>query len=104
MRPYTDTGESAPIHAGRAPAQSGPLRRPPRSLGSFIGGYKSAVAKRINALRDTPRAPVWQRNYYERIIRGERELENTRQYIIDNPACWNQDEENADRRSSPMPR
>lgn len=40
---------------------------------------------------------LWQRNYYERIIRNERELEQTRQYIRDNPAAWPQDEENPER-------
>jgi putative transposase len=34
----------------------------------------------------------WQRNYYERIIRDEAELNRTRQYIISNPANWNKDE------------
>ena len=37
---------------------------------------------------------LWQRGYYEHIIRGERELENTRQYIVDNAAKWQQDPDN----------
>jgi putative transposase len=40
---------------------------------------------------------LWQRNYYEHIIRNERELEQTRQYIRDNPAAWPQDEENPEK-------
>jgi putative transposase len=40
---------------------------------------------------------LWQRNYYERIIRNERELNAVRRYIRDNPARWANDMENPDR-------
>jgi REP element-mobilizing transposase RayT len=40
---------------------------------------------------------LWQRNYYERIIRNERELNAVRQYIQDNPVRWTEDQENLDR-------
>jgi REP element-mobilizing transposase RayT len=62
------------------------------SLGSIVGSFKSASARRINELRGTPGDPVWQRNYYERVIRGERELEQIRGYILDNPRKWADDE------------
>lgn len=71
-----------------------PLQRPPKSLGSFIAGFKSSVTKRINLHRDNPGAPVWQRNYYERVIRDPDELTRIRQYIADNPALWAEDDEN----------
>ncbi|PZR94484.1 MAG: transposase [Candidatus Chloroheliales bacterium] len=64
------------------------------SLGAMVGGFKGAATKRINELRGTPRVPVWQRNYYERVIRDERELAATQQYIINNPAQWDEDDEN----------
>jgi len=35
---------------------------------------------------------LWQRNYYERVIRNGRELNETRQYIVDNPMKWHEDE------------
>ena len=63
-----------------------PLRRSPRSLGSFIAGFKSVVTRRINQTRGTPGSPVWQRNYYEHVIRSEDELLRTRKYILNNPA------------------
>ena len=66
----------------------------PKSLGSFIAGYKSAVTKRINRIRKTPGAPVWQRNYYERIVRDETELNRIREYIRLNPVKWELDREN----------
>jgi REP element-mobilizing transposase RayT len=56
--------------------------------------YKSIVTKHINTLRDTPGAPVWQRNYYEHIIRNDGELERIRRYILDNPANWSNDRQN----------
>jgi REP element-mobilizing transposase RayT len=73
-----------------------PLRdespRKPRSLGSFVSGYKSAVTARINALRDDAGCPVWQRNYHERIIRSTKELVAVRRYIEANPENWLHDE------------
>lgn len=71
---------------GRAPL------RPPKSLGSFIAGFKSATTKRINTLRHTPTHPVWQRNYYEHVIRNDPDLAVIRDYIADNPARWDNDE------------
>ena len=52
----------------RAPT-SGAVTRPPRTIGAFVGAFKGAVTRRINALRDTAGSPVWQRNYYEHVIR-----------------------------------
>jgi len=44
--------------------------------------------------------PVWQRNYYEHIIRHEIELNRIREYIMNNPSSWEMDRENpAGRRS-----
>jgi REP element-mobilizing transposase RayT len=56
------------------------------SLGAIVGNFKSVVTRRINRIRGTPGVPVWQRNYYERVIRNERELAAIRKYIRDNPA------------------
>jgi putative transposase len=76
---------------GRSPLQSGPTRR---SLGAFVSGFKFAVTKRIRELRHTPGVSVWQRNYYEHIIRNEESLNRIRQYILENPARWELDREN----------
>ncbi|MEH2079373.1 MAG: hypothetical protein V7K89_04965 [Nostoc sp.] len=64
----------------------------PRSLGSFIAGFKMVVTKRINLLRGTPRAPIWQRNYYEHIIRNQAALYKIREYVQTNPISWNTDQ------------
>jgi len=66
----------------------------PGSLGAIVRAYKSAVARRINALRKTPGAPMWQRNYYEHIVRSEKELALIQEYIAHNPSRWHEDWEN----------
>jgi len=75
-----------------------PLRRglkvAPGSLSAIVRSFKSAVTKRINEAHGMPDTRVWQRNYYERVIRDEDELRGVRQYIADNPAQWALDEEN----------
>jgi REP element-mobilizing transposase RayT len=71
------------------------FQKPPaESLSSVIGSFKSASTRQINLLRGTSGAPVWQRNYYEHVVRNEEDLQAIRQYIRDNPAQWAMDEEN----------
>jgi REP element-mobilizing transposase RayT len=69
----------------------------PGSLGAVVRSFKSAVSREINLLRGTPGAAVWQRNYYEQIVRDEKMLNALRQYIEANPANWANDEENPQR-------
>ena len=58
------------------------------SLGAIIRGFKSSVTRRINKIRNTPGGVVWQRNYYEHIIRDEEDLKRIREYIMSNPFIW----------------
>jgi len=60
----------------------------PSSLGVIVRAYKSSVAYRINQVRNTPGKPVWQRNYYEHVIRDDDDMEAIHTYIDGNPACW----------------
>ena len=62
------------------------------TLGEIIRAYKSLTATGVNKLLDRIGQPFWQRNYYERIIRNEDELNHTREYIINNPPDWESDE------------
>jgi REP element-mobilizing transposase RayT len=55
------------------------------SLGSIIGQFKSRVTKKLRTISDDTKLKIWQRNYYEHIIRNELDLHNIRQYIEDNP-------------------
>jgi REP element-mobilizing transposase RayT len=57
-------------------------------LGAIVGNLISVTARRINRMRKTPGTTIWQRNYYERIARNERELNAIRQYIYSNPVNW----------------
>ena len=74
------------------PRQQPRLQRRPRSLSSFIACYKATATRRINQLRGTPGARVWQRNYYERVVRDDDELARARGYILQNPARWAEDD------------
>ena len=74
-----------------------PLGFAKQSLSSFVLGFKSAVTSQINTLRRTKRRPFWQRNYYEHVIRDEKELHSIREYIRYNPLKWDEDEENPNR-------
>jgi putative transposase len=63
----------------------GPRRR---SIGAIIGSFKSAVSKQMSKLHAIPRGAVWQRNYYEHIVRDEDDLRRVRRYIAENPSRW----------------
>jgi REP element-mobilizing transposase RayT len=65
-----------------------------QTLGSIVGSFKSSTSRLINALQKTKGNPVWQRNYYEHVIRDEEDLSRIRDYITNNPATWNEDDEN----------
>jgi putative transposase len=67
-------------------------RRPAPPLSEVVRAFKSFSARRVNELRGTGGASVWQRNYYEHIIRNERSLGMVRDYIAGNPARWNADQ------------
>jgi REP element-mobilizing transposase RayT len=62
-------------------------------LPEIVRALKTYSARRINATRGTLGATVWQRGYYERIIRNERELNLTRKYITSNPRNWQSNRE-----------
>ena len=64
------------------------------SIPTIVRSFKSVVTKDINELRHTRGASIWQRNYFEHVIRDEESLNRIRQYILDNPARWEFDREN----------
>ncbi|MCL4558950.1 MAG: transposase [Deltaproteobacteria bacterium] len=64
------------------------------SIGAIIGQFKSIVTKKINLIRSTPGAPLWQRNYYEHIIRNEGDMNGIREYVMNNTLRWIEDENN----------
>lgn len=64
------------------------------SMPTIVRAFKSAVTKRINEIRATPGLPIWQRNYYEHIIRTDKEFQEIESYILNNPLNWLNDDEN----------
>ena len=63
-----------------------------KTIGNIVCVLKSISTIKINKYLDRSGIPVWQRNYYEHIIRNEAELFKTAEYIINNPANWQDDE------------
>ncbi|MGQ9828175.1 MAG: transposase, partial [Roseiflexus sp.] len=92
--PTTPTPPTTPTTPTDAKPTTSMINVMPGSIGAIVRAFKSATTKRINESRHTPGAPVWQRNYYECIIRDERALECIRAYIIANPLRWALDREN----------
>ena len=80
----------ATVGAGSEPAPT----TKPRGLFEIVRQFKTFSSKRINEIRRTHGTPVWQRNYYEHIVRGEAELNKIREYIASNPSQWGKDKEN----------
>ena len=77
--------------------QSGSTHRSTPTLGEMIRWFKTMTTNYyINGVNKSGWTPffgkIWQRNYYERIIRDDRELNNIRQYIRNNPLTWESDE------------
>ena len=77
-----------PTPPGNTPLTKTTFRSPATGIGAIIRGYKSAVTKCINEIRDSASTPVWQRNYYEHIISSDREYESIVEYIDANPRTW----------------
>ena len=78
---------------GEVPSPRGSGNLTP-TLGQIVGYFKYLSTKQINKYRGTPGQKFWQRNYYEHVIRNERELMKIREYITNNPYQWNEDTEN----------
>lgn len=77
------------VRAGLKPA---PTVR--HGLPEIVRAFKTFSARQINAMRGTFGTSVWQRNYFEHIIRNDETLQFIRKYIADNPARWAEDAEN----------
>ncbi len=76
---------------GEKGGETPPLRKGKTSLGQIVAYYKYRTTKIINQIDETPGQRIWQRNFYDRIIRTEKALHIMRQYIANNPQRWNKD-------------
>jgi REP element-mobilizing transposase RayT len=80
------------MHKGEG---TSPLRKPYKpTLGNIIAWFKYQSTKQCNQLRHTPGIRLWQRNYFEHIIRNEHELNRIINYISKNPLYWDSDRTN----------
>jgi len=79
--------------------------RKPKSISSFVGGFKSAINSKIDDFIDKNNLGIpkynknnhfFQPNYYDRIIRDENEYNRIIQYVVDNPIQWKYDKLNND--------
>ncbi len=82
-------GQSDTIEGCLAPTM--PHGAPPGSVGAIVGNVKSTVTRRINQMRHTPGAVVWQRNYWESIVHTPEAYARVENYIRLNPARWQAD-------------
>jgi putative transposase len=63
-------------------------------LSEIVRAFKSFSSREINRLRGTEGGSIWQRSFYDHIVRDEKALHNIRSYIYMNPERWLQDREN----------
>jgi REP element-mobilizing transposase RayT len=77
-------------------SQSPPKGKPLHGIAEIIRGFKTITARLINQKRNSPGKPLWQRNYFDRVVRNEKELSRVRKYILDNPVQWEVDHDNPD--------
>lgn len=94
-RPYGERGEQYGFHDGRVEATNAAP-----TLGNIVAYFKYESTKTVNRLRAAGAKPVWQRNYYEHIIHDDESLDSIREYILNNPSCWEQDHENPERKNA----
>jgi REP element-mobilizing transposase RayT len=88
MATYTSPSVRASQWDAPTPIPNGPKRG---SIGAIMGSYKMSVTRRIQ--RELNATGIWQRNYYEHIIRNEAEYNRIHAYIEANPANWGTDDE-----------
>jgi putative transposase len=82
------------VGAGFKPARTAePARTALRrhGLSEIVRAFKTFSARRINEFRETSGAPVWQRNYYEHIIRDDADYNRIAEYVANNPKRWAED-------------
>jgi putative transposase len=95
-------GESCIRPGGSGNHKDRPYGTAVGSVGRIMQAFKSMVTHEyVMGVRQHGWPPfqgqLWQRNYYEHVIRKEDDLNDVRQYIFDNPAHWAEDENNLDR-------
>jgi putative transposase len=93
VKPFSGAGlESLLVEQDKFFVKPAPTKTKLHGLSEIVRGFKTFSARRINQIRRMTGVSVWQRGYYEYIIRNEESLMAIRQYIINNPLSWEQDQ------------
>ena len=82
------------VGAGLKPALPAASDSNRHGVPEIVRAFKTFSARRINEMRASAGTPVWQRGFYDHVIRGENELDRVRTYIMDNPRRWPEDVDN----------
>ena len=61
---------------------------PSPTMGNVVGWYKYQVTKQVNLLRNMPGEKLFQRSYYDHVIRNQQDYDEIWQYIENNPRKW----------------
>ena len=93
-KPGVAFGQMGSVNAKDGLPNAAPL--PPRlvsgSVGAIVLNFKSITTRTLNRIKRSPGLSLWQRNYYEHIIRDDESLQTIRQYVQQNPLSWQQDQ------------
>jgi putative transposase len=84
--PTNSVAVGDPARTNALTANALPVRR--KTVGRLIGAFKTVSTKNINVQRGTPGVSVWQRNFWEHIVRDDAEMDRIRDYIRENPGHW----------------
>ncbi len=76
------------ITDGKGGSRTAPTATHRKPVGRLIGAFKTVSTRHINELKNAPGAKLWQRNFWEHVVRNESELSHLREYIRNNPAKW----------------
>ena len=91
LQPDKMPHQTPAINPGKPKESTRPNGTIPGSIGAFIQNYKSLTTRKINMILRTKNQSIWQRNYYEHIIRDENDYARIVDYIENNPNSWEDD-------------
>ena len=83
LRPQESPGSASPLR---------PNGTQPGSIGAIVQTFKSHTTRKINRITQSKGKTLWQRNYYEHIVRNQESLQKIRSYIQMNPRSWASDQ------------
>ncbi len=86
------------LHLNKQPS----TKLPPQSLATIIRSFKSAATRQSRSTQQQKELNIWQKNYYEHIVRNETDLNQIQQYILNNPLKWHLDSLNPNRSLTPL--